>query len=131
MADKKDIYFYLNKKEDQVMKVLWKSKKPLSAKEIASQINTDWANKSIQSIIKKLESKNAIRVVDIVRVYKSNARLFEPTISSDEYATMQFNKYYNSNKEVPFILSALIDVKDIDSNLPKVLEELLEKFKEE
>jgi len=131
LTDKKNISFYLSKKEEKVMKILWESNKPLSAKEIASEINCDWADKSIQGIIRKLESKNAIEVADIVKVYKSNARLFKPTISSDEYAVMQFERYYNSDKKIPFILSALVENKNENDELPEVLTNLIKKFKEE
>jgi len=128
--NKRNISFYLSEKEEEVMKILWNSDKPLSAKEIASKINCDWADKSIQGIIRKLEEKKAIEVADIVKVYKSNARLFKPTISSDEYAVMQFDKYYNNDKKIPFILSALVENKNDDANLPEILMDLIKNFKE-
>ena len=130
MADKRNISFYLSEKEEEVMKILWKSDKPLSAKEITAEINCEWADKSIQGIIRKLEEKKAIEVADIVKVYKSNARLFKPTISSDEYAVMQFDKYYNNDKKIPFILSALVENKNYDANLPEILMDLIKNFKE-
>ncbi len=130
MADKRNISFYLSEKEEEVMKILWKSDKPLSAKEITAEINCEWADKSIQGIIRKLEEKKAIEVADIVKVYKSNARLFKPTISSDEYAVMQFDKYYNNDKKIPFILSALVENKNDDANLPEILIDLIKNFKE-
>ena len=130
MADKRNISFYLSEKEEEVMKILWKSDKPLSAKEIAAEINCEWADKSIQGIIRKLEEKKAIEVADIVKVYKSNARLFKPTISSDEYAVMQFDKYYNNDKKIPFILSALVENKNDNANLPEILMDLIKNFKE-
>ncbi len=130
VPDKKNISFYLSEKEEKIMKILWNSDKPLSAKEIAGEVNCDWADKSIQGIIKKLESKKAIEVADIVKVYKSNARLFKPTISSDEYAVMQFDKFYNHDEKIPFILSALVENKNDDTNLPEILMDLIKNFKE-
>lgn len=130
MSDKKIISFYLSEKEEKVMRILWDSDKPLSAKEIAGEINCEWADKSIQGIIRKLEEKKAIEVSDIVKVYKSNARLFRPTISSDEYAVMQFDKYYNHDKKIPFILSSLVENKNDDTKLPDALMDLIKKFKE-
>lgn len=130
MTDEKNISFYLGKKEEKVMRILWNSDKPLSAKEIAGEINCEWADKSIQSIIRKLESKGAIEVADIVKVYKSNARLFKPTISSDEYAIVQFDKYYNHDKKIPFILSTLVENMNDDTKLPEILMDLIKKFKE-
>lgn len=130
MTDEKNISFYLSEKEEKVMRILWSSDKPLSAKEIAGEINCEWADKSIQSIIRKLESKGAIEVADIVKVYKSNARLFKPTISSDEYAIMQFEKYYNHDKKISFILSTLVQNMNDDTKLPEILMDLIKKFKE-
>lgn len=123
--------FYLNQKEEQVMKVLWESDTPLSATEIANRIDSDWAKKSIQNIIRKLESKKAIEVAEITKIGKTYGRLFRPTISSDEYAVMQFNNFYKGDNEVPFILSALTGNKKKSSALAKELKELMEKYKEE
>lgn len=123
--------FYLNQKEEQVMKVLWESDTPLSATEIANRIDSDWAKKSIQNIIRKLESKKAIEVAEITKIGKTYGRLFRPTISSDDYAVMQFNNFYKGDSEVPFILSALTGNKKKSSALAKELKELMEKYKEE
>lgn len=123
--------FYLNQKEEQVMKVLWESDTPLSATEIANRIDSDWAKKSIQNIIRKLESKKAIEVAEITKIGKTYGRLFRPTISSDEYAVMQFNNFYKGDNEVSFILSALTGNKKKSSALAKELKELMEKYKEE
>ena len=129
--DKNIKSFYLNQKEEQVMKVLWSSDTPLSATEIANRIDSDWAKKSIQNIIRKLESKKAIEVAEITKIGKTYGRLFRPTISSDEYAVMQFNNFYKGDNEVPFILSALTGNKKKSSALAKELKELMEKYKEE
>lgn len=129
--DKNIKSFYLNQKEEQVMKVLWESDTPLSATEIANRIDSDWAKKSIQNIIRKLESKKAIEVAEITKIGKTYGRLFRPTISSDEYAVMQFNNFYKGDNEVSFILSALTGNKKKSSALAKELKELMEKYKEE
>ena len=129
--DKNIKSFYLNQKEEQVMKVLWGSDTPLSATEIANRIDSDWAKKSIQNIIRKLESKKAIEVAEITKIGKTYGRLFRPTISSDEYAVMQFNNFYKGDNEVPFILFSLTGNKKKSSALAKELKELMEKYKEE
>lgn len=43
---------------------------------------------------------------------------------------MQFDKYYNHDKKIPFILSALVENKNDDNKLPEVLMDLIKKFKE-
>lgn len=130
MSEEKQKYFYLNEKEEQVMKELWKSKEPLAASEIANRIGSDWAIKSMQNIIRKLESKQAIEIAEIAKIGKTYGRLFRPTISSEEYAIMQFNKFYNSDNEVPFILSALIGNKNKNNKFSSDLKKLMEKYKE-
>ncbi len=129
--DKNIKSFYLNQKEEHAMKVLWEADEPLSATEIANRIDSDWAKKSIQNIIRKLESKKAIEVAEITKIGKTYGRLFKPTISADEYAVMQFNNFYKGDEEVPFILSALTGSKKKNPDLAKELKELIEKHKEE
>ena len=58
------ITFNFNEKEEQVMKILWESDAPMSASEIASRIDSEWASKSIQNIIRKLEGKKAIEIAE-------------------------------------------------------------------
>ena len=45
----------------------------MSATEIANEIESDWAKKSIQNIIRKLESKNAIEIAEITKIGKHMA----------------------------------------------------------
>jgi len=130
LKNKNDISFYLNEKENQVMNVLWKSEKPLSASEIANQIDSKWASKSIHNIIRKLESKKAIEVAEITKIGKTYGRLFRPTVSADEYATIQFDKFYKKSKTLPSILCSLVEIDNTNnSELTNALEDLLNKFK--
>lgn len=110
MAKKKQEYFYLSPKEEAAMKVLWNTDDALSASEIAERIpNRTWPASSIQSILRSLEKKNAIRVDAITKLGKSYGRLFRPTLSANEYAAMQFNRYYQSEKKDCFsMISSLL-----------------------
>lgn len=123
--------FNLNEKEEQVMKVLWKNDMPMSATEIANEIESDWAKKSIQNIIRKLESKNAIEITEITKIGKTYGRLFRPTVSSDEYAMEQFNRFYDKDDYAPFLLSALVDTKEENKELAQKLRDLIDQYKEE
>ncbi len=127
MKKKNNITFYLNDKEEQVMRVLWKAEQPMSATEIANEINTVWAKKSIRNIIRKLESKKAIEVAEIAKIQKTYGRLFRATISSNEYAMMQFEKFYDRDREPSFLLSALTE--DKNSAFSEDLKKLMEKYK--
>lgn len=128
---KNNIYFYFNEKEEQVMKVLWEKNKPLSASEIGGYINSEWAKKSIQNVIRKLEAKGAIEIAEITKICKTYGRLFRPTISSEEYALMQFDKFYSKDTYIPFILSALVNETDESSEFINDLKELIRKYKGE
>ena len=92
--------FFLTSKEEAAMKVLWASDTPLSATEIAEGIpDRTWPTSSIQSILRTLEKKKAIEVAEITKIGKSYGRLFRPTISANEYAIMQFDRYYQGDDQ--------------------------------
>ena len=99
--------------------------------EIANEIESDWAKKSIQNIIRKLESKNAIEIAEITKIGKTYGRLFRPTVSSDEYAMEQFNRFYDKDDYAPFLLSALVDTKEENKELAQKLRDLIDQYKGE
>ncbi|MDE7310694.1 MAG: BlaI/MecI/CopY family transcriptional regulator [Eubacterium sp.] len=81
------------------MNVLWQTEDALSASEIAERIpDRNWPASSIQNILRGLEKKNAIKVASITRLGKSFGRLFRPTLSANEYAIMQFHRFYQNNQ---------------------------------
>ncbi len=135
MLDKNNIdsYFFLTSKEEEAMNVLWTSDSPLSATEIAERIpNRKWPSNSIQSILRTLEKKQAIKVAEITKIGKSYGRLFLPVISANEYAVMQFNRYYQgSEQDRLFLISALLGKRKSKEEIAEALQELLNKYKEE
>lgn len=134
MSGKNIDYFYLSPKEEAAMKVLWATDKALSASEIAEEIpNRTWPASSIQSILRKLEKKNAIKVTSITKLGKSYGRLFRPGLTANEYATIQFTRYYQTNKQDSFsILSSLLGNATINKNeLFKTLHSFLDKYEKE
>ena len=91
-------YFCLSPKEEAAMNVLWNTEDALSASEIAAKIpNRNWPSSSIQSILRNLEKKNAIKVESITKLGKSYGRLFRPTLTANEYAAMQFQRFFRKN----------------------------------
>lgn len=133
-AKKLPDYFILSTKEEAAMKVLWNSERPLSATEIAEAIpDRTWPTVSIQNIIRSLEKKQAIKVEEITKLGKSYGRLFGPTLSANEYATMQFQRYYQKDKDNNYsVLSCLLGSDEVDKeNIVQVLETLLSKYKED
>ena len=110
MPKKKRNYFYLAPKEELAMKVLWDTDEALSASAIAERIpDRSWPASSIQSILRGLEEKGAIKVDAIIKLGKSYGRLFRPMLSADDYATMQFERYYQNGKANCFsLMSSLL-----------------------
>lgn len=105
MSKKKRNYFYLAPKEELAMKVLWDTDEALSASAIAERIpDRSWPASSIQSILRGLEEKGAI-----TKLGKSYGRLFRPMLSANDYATMQFERYYQNGKANCFsLMSSLL-----------------------
>lgn len=102
-------FFYLPNKEEAAMKVLWSTKDALSASEIAERIpGRTWPASSIQGILRSLESKGAIKVDSITKLGKSYGRLFRPSISANEYATMQFTRYFQPDGDSREICSSVV-----------------------
>ncbi len=131
MSQKNNISFYLNEKEGQAMRALWLAEKPLSAMDIANAINEEWAFKSIQNIIRTLEAKKAIKIAQITKIGKTYGRLFLPTVSTEDYALMQFKKFYTKKNDVPAVLTALIGNMKKDNDFSEKLKELLDSYKED
>ena len=124
--------FFLTNKEEAAMKVLWASNGPLSATEIAERIpNRTWPSSSIQSILRTLEKKQAIEVAEITKIGKSYGRLFRPTLSANEYAVMQFNRYYQGDDiDKLSLISMLLGKKSSEGEITETLQELLKQYEE-
>lgn len=124
-------YFYLLPKEEQAMKVLWNTKDALSASEIAERIpDRSWPASSIQNILRGLEKKNAVRVDEITKLGKSYGRLFRPTLSANEYAVMQFQRFYQHEQSGCYsMISALLGhTATEDSEIIESLQLLLQEY---
>lgn len=122
--------YYLNEKEEQVMLALWNSDKPLSATDITNIINTEWAHKSIQNIIKKLYNNGLIEIGLIAKVSKTYGRFFVPKITKEDYVEMQLNRLCDSKSTLQLLLN-LVDKQNTSSGLSDDLKALLNKYEEE
>lgn len=127
-------YFFLQPREEAAMRVLWDTEDALSASEIAAGIpDRSWPASSIQGILRSLEKKHAVRVDAVTKLGKSYGRLFRPSMSANEYAAMQFQRYYrNGRTDFRSMLSSLLgntgaNNKEIAESLQSLLEEYREK----
>ena len=84
----------LTNSEREIMQVLWKSEKPLTASGIiAASPNKEWKNSSVHLLIKSLLDKDLVEVAGFEKTTKNYARTFKPTMSYEDYSI----KYYFKN----------------------------------
>ena len=87
----------ISEAEFEVMKVIWKYA-PISTNEVTEKLTqtTDWSPKTIQTMLKRLVTKNAL-------TYEKQSRVFvyTPLVPETEYIRQEsnsfLNKYYNGN----------------------------------
>lgn len=77
---------HMTNSEEQVMKLLWESDKPLSCTEIV-ELSPDktWKDSYVHSLIKSLIKKNLVKIGSFELVSRSYARKFSPTYNYNEY----------------------------------------------
>ncbi|HBA96716.1 MAG TPA: hypothetical protein DCZ23_01275 [Lachnospiraceae bacterium] len=116
------------------MRVLWSTKDALSASEIASRIpDRTWPASSIQGILRSLESKGAVKVDSITKLGKSYGRLFCPVLSANEYALVQFNRYYRESDDqkagISSIISSILKNSNIEkSDIVDILQDIIKEY---
>lgn len=123
--------FSLTDKEMQIMKILWKSPKPLVASEI-TKMEESLNNNTVQAVIRKLLSKNFIKVADIVYSGTVLTRSYAPTLSEKELMVQQFVDQVQENEEnipIPNLVATLLKHEKNEENIIKELEALLEERK--
>lgn len=74
----------LTKRETQIMNVLWKSSKPMSAFDIL-MASPDLSRNTIQIVLKKLQATGFIEVAGVSYHKNALTRVFQPIISQSEY----------------------------------------------
>ncbi len=113
------------------MNVLWDTEEALSASEIAEKIiNRNWPASSVHNILRGLVKKKAIKIDSITKLGKSYGRLFRPALSANEYAAMQFQRFYQRNQSgscysmISSLLgNVLADDKEVIETLQRILTE--------
>ncbi len=79
----------MTKSEEQVMKLLWQSERPLSCSEIvALSENRTWKDSYVHSLIKSLIKKGIVKIKSFELVSRSYARKFAPKLSYHEYVLL-------------------------------------------
>jgi len=83
--------------EAEIMKLLWRENRPLSFKEIRTELEatTDWNKATIQTLLRRLCEKGSVNITEhYVLLYSAN-------ISQDEYINLEtapfLNRVFNGN----------------------------------
>lgn len=97
----------ISEAEYEVMRIIWQHA-PISTNEIVEKLEstTSWNPKTIQTLIKRLVTKQAVTYVKEGRVF-----VYTPLVEENEYVRHESNtflkKYYNGNLSA--MLSAYLD----------------------
>ncbi|HIW17585.1 MAG TPA: BlaI/MecI/CopY family transcriptional regulator [Candidatus Faecalicoccus intestinipullorum] len=110
----------LTKKENEVMSILWQSKKPMTAHQIV-ETNNSLSIYTVQQVLQRLLKMDYVRIAEINYSGTVFARFYEPSISQTNY--IQFLLGVDSPYD---IASHLIDSTHDDKELEK-LEQLIKK----
>jgi len=122
----------LTKSELEIMTLLWRAGKPLTASEIIEH-STDktWKDSYVHLLINSLLNKGMIRAEGFAKTTKNYARTFTPAVTKAEYAVRQITgKQGLCMKTVVSIVSALIDRSDDPKALVSELDALITEKKE-
>lgn len=123
--------YELSKRELDVMNVFWAQDGPIVASDIPKS-NTSLSINTVQAVIKKLISKNYVKIDKIVYSGTVLTRSYLPIVTAEEYAKRQLltdasflRKYTNKIH----VIEALLDAEEDETQLLNDLEELIKKRK--
>ena len=117
----------LTKREDQVMRVLWNSDKPLAASSIKELMEEDVSIYTIQQVLQKLLKQKYIKVDRIVQQDKALMREYTPLISQADHIKNFISMKTNFDLATNFINES----EDLESilQLEKMIEEKIKNLK--
>jgi len=130
---KKDI---LNKREEELMNYLWEIKKPLTASEMAKQLESDgWTNITLCRTMQSLSDNGYLDVAGLEKTTKTYARKLVPSLTKEEYySSVLRNRGINENS-LADLTAALIGVSrknksEKDAEVIAKLEEVIASIKD-
>lgn len=119
----------LTRRQDDIMKILWESDKPLIASEILKK-QDDLNINTVQATLRALVKKNAIEVADIVYSGTVLSRSYRPIISRDQVITeydQVVSKVLNDKNLIAHYVDEIHDLATI-TELEKIIKEKKEKL---
>ncbi len=131
---KKDI---LNKREEELMNYLWEIKKPLTASEMAKQLESEgWTNITLCRTVQSLSDNGYLEVAGLEKTVKTYARKLTPSLTKEEYySSVLMRRGINANS-LADITAAFIGVsrknqREKDAEVIAKLEEVIASLKAE
>ena len=114
----------ISEAEFEVMKIVWKYA-PISTNEVTEKLTaiTSWSPKTIQTLLKRLVTKNVL-------TYEKQSRVFvyTPLVKEEEYIQQESNsflkRFFNGNMTAMF--SSFLENEDLSDREMDALRELLD-----
>ncbi|WP_179033187.1 BlaI/MecI/CopY family transcriptional regulator [Paenibacillus kribbensis] len=121
----------LTEREMDVMRIFWKSKKPLVASDI-TKIDESLSSNTVQAVIRRLLEKGCIKVADIVYSGTVLTRSYTPVVSKKELIVQQFVSQFRNEEDnvpIPNLVAILLKYEKNEKEVIDQLEKLLEERK--
>lgn len=120
----------LTNKELEIMQLLWQSNTPLTSSELVDAAPADktWKDVSIHIMLRSLLKKGAIVISGNKATPTNLAKLYNATITPEEYAAMQANQL---DLDVADFFVAFMKDKKIDVQTKDKLEDMIQRLEKE
>ncbi len=127
----------LNKREEELMNILWAFNEPLTQNEMAERLEEQgWNNVTLFKTVQSLSNAGYLKVVGLEKTTKTYARKLMPAITKEEYYTSILMKNGINSDSLVNITAALIgvskkDKKEKNTEVIAKLEEIIAKLRTE
>ena len=127
----------LNKREEELMNILWAYNEPLTQNEMAEKLEEQgWSSVTLFKTVQSLSGAGYLQVVGLEKSAKTYARKLIPAISKEEYYTSILMKNGLDSGSLANITAAFIGVskkseKEKNTEVIAKLEEIIEKLRME
>lgn len=117
--------YELTKTDLKILKVMWESNEPLSYGKIIEKEPTLNSN-TVQAQLRKLLKKELIRVADVGYSGTVLCRLYEPVITAEELATVNYLEELTKIKKRPAMSDLVCALLDMEGSKKKKMAEIEE-----
>ena len=127
----------LNKREEELMNILWAYNEPLTQNEMAERLEEQgWSSVTLFKTVQSLSGTGYLKVVGLEKSAKTYARKLIPAISKEEYYASILMKNGLDSESLANITAAFIGVskkskKEKNTEVIAKLEEIIEKLRME